>query len=151
MVHVERQRRSPDARRFGGVPIRASRGYSRRASLRAQRPRPGTKPKPCGGPRPNTKPKQRPPHVKTVLTKDGKKVHVNNNQAYMSSKIPPGAIAIKQPGSRKTCRRSSIVTFEQSAAIVIIVGRVKASRILQSEAWKFARIREQEKETFRSQ
>ena len=109
VVPAERRKRSPDARRFGGIPIRASsRGYSRRASIRAQRPRPNTRPKTGNGVKngngakpngkPNTKPKQNPPHVKTVPTKDGKTVDVNNNQAYVSSKIPEGAIAIKQPG-----------------------------------------------------
>ena len=109
VVPAERRKRSPDARRFGGIPIRvSSRGYSRRASIRAQRPRPntrlktgngaknGNKAKPNG--KPNTKPKQNPPHVKTVPTKDGKTVDVNNNQAYVSSKILEGAVAIKQPG-----------------------------------------------------
>ena len=40
--------------------------------------------------------KQKPPHVQTVQTKNGKQVDVNNNQNYVSAKIPQGAIPIQK-------------------------------------------------------
>ena len=90
VVPVERRKRSQDARRFGGGSLGTSRGYSRRASLRGRvRPRPGAQTKWA---RPNPKPKQKLPHMSTVKTKDGKQVDINNNQAYVSSMIPRGAI-----------------------------------------------------------
>ena len=85
VVPIERKRRSP--RRF--LPARRSR------RLPAKRPsQPKTSPK-----APKTPPKPKNPHVKTVATKDGKQVQVDQSKAYVSSNIPKGAVPVSKQGS----------------------------------------------------
>ena len=96
-----REKRSPSPGRFGGI-FRSYQGYSpivRQSRGRwnfgaAVRPRTniGTRPRPVVI---NNRVGPKPPHIQTVQTKGGKQVDVNNNQAYVSAKIPTGAIPLQ--------------------------------------------------------
>ena len=105
VVPVERERRSPDPRRFGGLPRGSTLGGATRIRRLRARPRPGTSsgsksPSPNrGGAAGSGKTQPKPPHVQTVQTKTGQQVNVNNKQVYVSSKVPPNAIPIQKRGS----------------------------------------------------
>ena len=98
-----RTKRSPIASRAGGI----FRGYQRispvvnAAGNFGARPRTntGTAPRPTNTGTKVGGAKQQLPNVQTVPTKNGKQVDVNHNQAFVSSKIPPGAIPLQKPGS----------------------------------------------------
>ena len=99
---TRRVKRAPSPIRFGGM-YRSYQGYSplKPAGIRGVVGRPrvntGTKPRVV---QTNNLGGAKPPHVQTVLTKNGKQVDVNNNQVYVSSKVPQGAIPIQNLGGQ---------------------------------------------------
>ena len=85
VVPVERKRR--EARRF--LPPRRS--------YRRQPPRRPTSPK-VSPKAPKTPPRPKNPHIKTIATKSGKQVQVDQSKSFVSSQIPKGAVPVaRQP------------------------------------------------------